>query len=179
MFSAIYLSPKQKNRLNFFFIHFVWKQELLNARINTLRFHGAWFRKWSSIRNTEKNAHREEPKKSIGITVALNDDNDNKDDCRHLSVVCVAAKNELWPVQRTRVRKRERERECVLSLCKMPKGKKRFQAIESNQLMRMFDASANRRRKKAHGWNQRGGGSKKMHRFYWNIELCQLVCSVG
>lgn len=116
MFSAIYLSRKQKNRLNFFFIHFVWKQELLNARINTLRFHGAWFRKWSSIRNTEKNAHREEPKKSIGITVALNDDNDNKDDCRHLSVVCVAAKNELWPVQRTRVRKRERERVCVESM---------------------------------------------------------------
>lgn len=131
MFSAIYLSLKQKNRLNFFFIHFVWKQELLNARINTLRFHGAWFRKWSSIRNTEKNAHREEPKKSIGITVALNDDNDNKDDCRHLSVVCVAAKNELWPVQRTRVRKRERESVCWV-YAKCLKERKDFK--QSNQI---------------------------------------------
>lgn len=57
----------------FFFLH--QKKQISNAWINIISFpwHGS-----ECFTHTKKNG------KSIGITITLNDDNDNKDDCRYL-----------------------------------------------------------------------------------------------
>lgn len=91
-----------------------------------------WFRKWSIYRKWKGKKIWNNRKKSIGITIALNDDNDNKDDCRHLSVVCVVAENELWTVHTD-----SNERMCWV-YAKCLREQNDFQAIGTNQLMHKF-----------------------------------------